>query len=185
MRKLIFLFFLCSVVHSCENDIKAVQRFITEEESIREEAKNVEILYSDSAIVRIKISAPTLWVYNDKRNLRKEFPHTLRVDFLDNYKRTTSWLTAKHAVQYEYKREIIVKDSVILSGLSGDKLETEQLVWNERKENISSTKFVKVSTPTEVIYGYGFESNQDFTKWKIHSVTGRIRVDDFMKEIEN
>ena len=58
----------------------------------------------------------------------------------------------------------------------GEKLNTEKLIWDERKELLSSDQFVKITTPEEIIMGKGFEANQDFSRYKIFNVTGRITV---------
>jgi len=56
MKYLTILSFLALVVlASCENDMSAIQRVISQEEQAVERARDVEILYSDSAIVRVRI----------------------------------------------------------------------------------------------------------------------------------
>ena len=49
-------------------------------------------------------------------------------------------------------------------------------MWDEGKELLSSDEFVKISTKDEIIYGEGFEANQDFSKYKIFKVKGRITI---------
>ena len=41
-------------------------------------------------------------------------------------------------------------------------------VWTDR--------FIKISTKDEIIYGEGFEANQDFTSYEIKQITGTIKV---------
>jgi hypothetical protein len=60
----------------------------------------------------------------------------------------------------------------VVSNYKNEKLETEELFWNERDGRIYSKKFVKVTTPSEIILGYGFSSNMEFTEWEIDSVSG-------------
>ena len=68
--------------------------------------------------------------------------------------------------------------------LQNEKLETEELIWDEKEERVHTDKYVKMSTQTEIIYGYGFDSNMDFTKWKVKDVTGTIDASDVMQGIE-
>lgn len=61
----------------------------------------------------------------------------------------------------------MVKNNVEAISVKGDKLNTEELTWNQKTQKISSDKFVKITTRDEIIFGDGFESNQDLTNYKI------------------
>ena len=58
----------------------------------------------------------------------------------------------------------------------GEKIETEELIWNEKDAKISSDKFVKITTPDEILMGEGFEANEDFTRYKIKKVKATLKV---------
>ena len=167
---------------SCENDIAEVRKVIGADDVNIESARNVELLYSDSAQVRVEVIAPLLERHLNKSAPHEEFPEGVRVNFLDDRQQERGALTAKYAIRYEDKRQIIVRDSVIWDSGRDERLETEELVWDERKQKVFSKKFVKITKPDEVIYGYGFEANQDFTKWKIEAVEGRLKVKSLSKE---
>ena len=64
-----------------------------------------------------------------------------------------------------------------------EQLETEELIWDEKKEKVYSNKFVKITKPDEKIYGYGVEANQDFTRWKINAIEGELKVDGLTDEL--
>jgi lipopolysaccharide export system protein LptC len=65
---------------------------------------------------------------------------------------------------------------VVVTNAKNEQLNTEELVWNEKLQKFYTEKFVKISTPTQVIYGDGLESNQTFTQYKITNVKGIIGV---------
>ena len=159
---------------ACENDLADLPNLYTTDDAKMEVIQEVEILYSDSALVRVQIEAPLLHRYDELEQPRNEFPEGVLVKFFDANRRVSSQLTAKYAIQYDNQKEITVQDSVVLTSAGGKKLETEQLIWDERDERIYSTKWVRVSRPGEIVTGYGFESDQEFDEWKINSITGRI-----------
>jgi LPS export ABC transporter protein LptC len=68
------------------------------------------------------------------------------------------------------------KYAVEVVNKTGEKLETERLIWDEQNKRIYTDAFVKITTATEVIRGTGMESNQDFTKYQIKHVTGTIQI---------
>jgi LPS export ABC transporter protein LptC len=149
-----------------------------------EKARNVEILYSDSAKVRVRITGPTMLNHYNRRDPRQEFPDGVVIDFFDPEQQPTSRLTARFGVRYQVKGLVVVRDSVVWESVEQNKLETEELFWDERQQKIFTNKFVIVSRPDEIIYGHGFEANQDFSYSKINAIEGKIKVDELSKELE-
>lgn len=162
---------------ACENDLAEVNRLVQKEEVFFETAKEVEMLYSDSAIVRVRIKSPTLRRYLDKQNPREVFPDGILVEFLSEYGRPTSHLSARQAIRYEKENRIIVRDSVVWVSRKKERLETEELIFEEENDRVYTDKFVTILRQDEIIYGYGFESNQEFTHYKINAIEGRVKVD--------
>ncbi len=146
--------------------------------------RDVEILYSDSAIVRVRVTAPSLYNYVDRLEPRQEFPDGIKLEFLTPQLQVRSTLTAKFAIRQQDKGLIIARDSVVLTTVQQEKLETEELIWDEKTEKVRTDKFVKVTKPDEVIYGFGLEANQDFSYWKITVPKGIIKADQLDKALD-
>ena len=170
--KITFLFSIIFLLCSCSNSLEDIERVKINDEANVESAKDVDILYSDSAVVRMKIKSPLMQNRQNKDNPTRVFPKGVWVDFFDKSKSPTSHLTAKYAEYSEKEKVITLRDSIVVTNYKNEKLETEELFWNERDGRIFSKKFVKVTTPTEIIHGYGFSSNMEFTEWEIDSVSG-------------
>lgn len=181
-----FLFFFLVIfsLASCENDLEEIKSVATPDELKYETMKNVELLYSDSATIRVKVMGDKMFRYLDINTPKQEFPEGIKVDFFDLSGRTQSVLTAKYALRFEKKNEIVVRDSVVWESKKMEKLETEELIWDEKLNKVYTKKFVKITRPGEIVYGYGFEANQDFTRWEINAITGRIKVDGLADELE-
>jgi len=175
------LFIFSFLLSSCQNDLAEIQRFIKQEETTYETIKDFKTLYSDSAIVKVKIQGPTMLRYLDKNKPRQEFPDGMKVEFFTPSKRVTSRLTAKYGMRLEKDNQIIMRDSVVWESLNKEILETTELIWDEKEERVFTNKFVVIRRPGEIITGYGFESNQDFTYSKIKSVTGQFASDKLQK----
>ncbi len=162
---------------SCENDITVVNEIVSREQINFEIAKEVEIFYSDSAMVRVKVQGPVMKRFLDRKAPYEEFPEGIYVEFYGSPKKVSSFMSAKHAVRYENKEQINVTDSVVWQSKSQERLETEELIWDEKQDKVYTNQFVTIIKPDEIIYGHGFEANQDFTKWKINAIEGVIKVD--------
>ncbi|MFK7809173.1 MAG: LPS export ABC transporter periplasmic protein LptC [Saprospiraceae bacterium] len=168
---LVLLFLL-----SCKNDLSDVEKFTPREDAFLETAHDVRLLYSDSAVVKVQVEGPKMVRYLDKEEPRDEFPGGIAVSFFDGRQRVNSTLTSKFAVRYEGKKQITVSDSVVWISKQGEMLETELLIWDEENEKVYSNRFVRITDDQEVIYGHGFEANQDFTEWRIKQIEGRMKL---------
>ena len=169
-------------ITSCDKQIAELQREITRNDLNIERVYEVEILYSDSAIVRMRIQAPLLLNYIEVGKERKEFPEGLKVDFFNERGQVTSTLTAEYAIQNGRDNKITIRKNVKVESVNKEQLETEELIWDETQKKLYTDKWVKVSTTDETIYGYGFTSNQEFTEWVINKVTGRFIVENIRDE---
>src|SRR5690606_3309800 len=84
--------------------------------------------------------------------------------------------TAKYARLYTESNNVLVRDSVEIINKKGDKLETEELIWNQHLERFYTDKPVKITTETQVSTGTGMEANRDFTWFRIYHQRGVIPV---------
>lgn len=110
------------------------------------------------------------------------------MDFIGENLKISSKLTAKEAIKKtitikdELGRNIrepvvIVKDSVVLAGGNGDVLLTDELVWYENEGKLKTSEWVQIITEDKNIFGFGFESDKEFKKWRIRSVLGEFESD--------
>lgn len=169
---------------ACKEEHAETRQVFTQDDVAVEVASDVEILYSDSAIVRVRVTGPVLLNYSEREDPRQEFPAGIRFDFLQADQSIRSTLTAKTAVRQQEKGLIIARDSVVMETVKKEKLETEELIWDEKAGKVRTDKFVKVSQPGEVVYGFGLEAEQDFSYWKILVPKGRIKVEQ-INELKN
>ena len=141
-----------------------------------ERLENVEILYSDSAQVRVRVTAPVMLRHLERSNAQQEFTEGILVEFIDDSNRVNGSLRANYGQRFETSQKVIVRDSVVWNSGQGEQLETEELTWNERDKKIITNKFVTITRPEEIIYGHGFEAEQDFSHARIKAVEGRIKL---------
>ncbi len=156
---------------------KRADLFYSADAAAVEVAREVEILYSDSAILRVRVKAPVLYNHLEPENPRQEFPEGIHIDFFTPGLRINSMLTARFAVRQPEKGLITARDSVVLITADREVLETEELIWDENKEQLRTDKFVKITRPGEIIYGFGLEANQDFSFWRIIVPKGTIKAE--------
>lgn len=167
---------LLATLTSCINDPAEVMAFQDKLDENVETAEVVRIIFSDSGLVRGIVTAPLMLNYLDRADPRQEFPEGLNVTFLDQQQLTTSTLDANWGVYRKRNRTITVRDSVVWQSTDLQKLETEELNWDEKGARIYTNKFVVLSQPDYLITGYGLEADQGFENARVLRVDGRIPV---------
>ena len=162
---------------SCENDLSEVKQFIVEDQVAIEVGEGVEVIYSDSGRIEMKVIAPVLHRHLDRLNPRRTFPNGLKVQFIGETQEVESWLVGKQATEYENTHETIIRDSVVVFNKNGEKLETDHLIWDQKDGRIYTDQLVRMTTLDKKIWGYGFEADREFKRWSIKAVKGELKID--------
>jgi LPS export ABC transporter protein LptC len=169
---------VAAMFFSCKSDIKQINSLADIKNFPNQSAKNIEILYSDSAKVKMKIFAPVLHRFSDEKEPYVEFPDGITVYFYTAQKEVESSLKSNYAIFYEIPDIWEAKEDVVVVNRDGDVINTELLIWERKKELLHSDKFVKITTKDEILYGEGFEADQNFTNYTIHKPTGVINLNE-------
>ena len=172
-----FLFVLVATIWAgCENDMATVHALIEQERIPTETGKDVEIEYSELGEVRSRVTAPTMKRFTVEENAT-EFPDGVQVKNYGSSGIVESTLEANYGIMYQKEERVYLRDDVVLVNTKGEQLNCEELNWNWKTKRIFSDKFVKITTPEEVIWGKGFEANDDFSWYRIDSITGNFSVE--------
>ena len=173
MRLSIFLGLLLSAACSSENrEVPAQPAY----EGPMREVKDVNTLYSDSAIVKIRIIAPRqLYLLSGD----EEYPEGVFLQFYDEEGNTTSIFRSDKAYyDVEEKHYQGIGNVVVRNLESGDELNTEELFWSPGDERVYTDKFVTINSEGEVHTGEGLIANQDFDNYQILKPTGTLTIED-------
>ena len=174
MKYVLLLCLALIAATACENDQADIDALRNRLDVKVETVKEVEILYSDSAQVKVRITGSTMLNNLDRSEPYQEFIDGMLVEFFDDHQQVTGTLVAKYAIRYERQGEVIARDSVVWESTDGQKLETEELLWDEKDAAVYTQKFARITTDRETIYGHGFRANQNFTNARIQQVEGII-----------
>ena len=167
---------------SCENDIAVVNTVtsISEKNLPVQSDRNVEIMYSDSARVRAKLTSPKLDRYAGIKPYM-ELPKGMEIVFYDEHHKEQTKLTADYGIGFDSgngMEHMEAKRNVVVINQKGDTLNTEHLIWNAITRKIFTDEFVKIKTKEETIWGDGLVANQDFSDYEIKNVKGQIIAKD-------
>ncbi|PIQ21195.1 MAG: LPS export ABC transporter periplasmic protein LptC [Cytophagales bacterium CG18_big_fil_WC_8_21_14_2_50_42_9] len=139
------------------------------------QARDVATLYSDSARLQIKLSAPLQLQYENGDGI---YPKGINVIFYDKQGRIANTVRANYGKYDKRKDSYFAQGNVIVNNVIKDEtMRTEELHWDKQKRRLFTDKFVTIQTKTDVIKGHGLTANQDFSNWKISKTTGFFSID--------
>jgi LPS export ABC transporter protein LptC len=165
------------LVSGCINDPEEVERVTTYEDLPLQTIVQSKIVYTDSARTQFIIEAGLIERYPTDDRPVDEFSEGIRVLSYDRSGELESELTAERASNFTEENLMVARDSVILRNNEGKMLNSEELYWDGKEGRIYTDKFVRITTPTEILYGDGLEANEDFSRYEILNIKGRIRID--------
>jgi len=175
-----FFVFLLPVLSSCENDIERINLITDETTAPRVQGTNIEVIYSDSAKVKVQILAPVYKQYPLAERPYMEFEKGLEVFFYNDSAKIESEIRADYTIYYMEERLWHATGNVVAQRFdSGDALYTDELFWDENQELIYSDTYTRVHSEGNTLYGKnGFRSDQDLTNWQLIGSSGTINVQD-------
>jgi len=173
------LLLLMLVLGACETNRNEVMAVGEKKIMPSQTGKDITMLYTDSTLLKIRLEAPQMIMYDKgTKEPMTIMPKGLHVVFFDDKGKQSTTLRANYGIRYETSKRMEAKYDVEVVNATGEKLNTEHLVWDENTKQITSDAFVKITTAKEIIMGKGLRSNQDFTQYEILEITGSIRVED-------
>ncbi len=168
---------LTGILFSCVNDLDAIQRVTYDPKAPDQVTENLELIYTDSGYVRVKVRAEYAEAYYKPKQVTK-LRRGLKVDFYNETGIVVSTLTAQYGEVDHATGKMLVRDSVNLKNLAKEQLlETEELWWNQNDSTIYTDKNVYVTSPTESGYGQGIRTTQSFDTYKILNPVATIGAD--------
>lgn len=171
-----FIVLLTMMFVSCENEISKIKTVTNTVDLPAITAEGVEMLASDSSVIRSKLQTPLFIQHDNEKDPYIEFPKGVKIVEYDAKMNVISSITALYAKRFTGDNRWEAKNDVIAVTAKGDTIKTEYLVWDVAKEKIYSDQFVKIIHKDQVYTGIGFESNQDFSSYHIKNMKGNMYV---------
>ncbi|MCD4832768.1 MAG: LPS export ABC transporter periplasmic protein LptC [Bacteroidales bacterium] len=163
---------------SCEqSNIEIINTITSESNAPTLSVTNTEILFTKNALIEVKIISKQINRYLNVEEPYTEFPQGLYVEFYDSTQTVTSYIKANYCIYDETEKLWTAENDVVSVSDEGNTLNTEFLIWDERKGKIYSDRYVRITNEDGIIHGKGFEANQDLSNWKIKKTSGTINID--------
>ena len=135
--------------------------------------RNVFTLISDSGFTKYKVLTPLWNVYNGKGDSTYwDFPEGVYLRQLDHNLKEVSMVAADSAKYFPAKKLWALYGRVEIDQKDKAYFYSDRIFFDDRQKLIYSDTFIHIKTPTQILEGTGFESNQTLTKYRVLNPTG-------------
>ena len=129
--------------------------------------RDVSTLISDSGRTRYKIVADVWEIYDKAKEPFWYFPEGFYLERYDAGFNIEATIVADTAWNYTAKKLWRLKGHVDVRNMQGHEFRSDELFWNQTTAKIYSDKYIEIKRGTLELKGYGFESNQLMTNYRI------------------
>lgn len=133
---------------------------------------NIEVVFVDTSFTKAILNATKARVFQKQSVTYLDSGLTVRFYSRETGKKIST-LTADSAKIDDRTRDMTAEGNVVvISDSSHIKLQTNVLQWIALRQKLYSSEYVVITTPNEIIRGYGFESDPNLVNYKIMRVSG-------------
>ncbi|QPH37805.1 hypothetical protein [Pedobacter endophyticus] len=165
---------------SCsDDDLKKADAIALKKVSLsRDRTLGVEIIYSDSALVKAKGYAPILdKVTPSNGSIYQEMPKGVKIDFFDEKGNINGDLVCDYAIRKDAELKTEFRKNVVVKSAKGDTFSSEELIWDEQKKIFYSNQRVYVKgVDGNLGDGINFRAPQDFSTYEMETGSGELNM---------
>ena len=171
----VVLLLLCS----CGGGSKQMGQAVTSRDSMAiMSTKGITSLISENGVLKYRITTEEWNMFDRTDPPYWSFEHGVFLEVLDSALNVTSSIKADTAYYYSNDEKWELRSSVHAENPEHEMFDTQLLFWDQRRETVYSDAFISIRQLDQVIYGHGFESNQDFTRYTIRHTEGMFPVEE-------
>ncbi len=141
-----------------------------------EEINDVKLLYSEGAVVKVKLTTAKQLRYE---NENRRYPKPVHILFYNPAGEEITTIDSDSG-RYDKAKDVyvVMGHVVVVNKQKQEKLLTPELTWNPVTKKVYTEKDVSILSQLtgEKLYGTGLDANQDFSKYAIRKVNGVFNV---------
>lgn len=162
---------------SCKNSAKEVHDFLADKNLPIGEAYDINLKHTDSGRIDIKMRAKLMLDFsNRKEHPYSVFPKGINITTIKENGDSIT-IQGNYAKSYTKTEVSEIKGNVsIYSYAQKNRLETNQIYWDQKTHYFFTENKFAFYTLTDTIYGVGFEATEDLKHWWVKNQTGVLTI---------
>lgn len=164
---------------ACTNDLKKIREISNRQvNSPADTTRGVDAIFSDSARVKTRVTAPLLLEYQVSKDIKEGYqlmPKGVKAVFYDKDLKITGTVTADTAYYYSARQVMNLRKNVVITSAKGDVFTSPELNWNMATHEINTFKPFEIKMANGNIgHGTSLETNEKFDPYTVKNQTGVI-----------
>jgi len=123
-------------------------------------------ILTDKGLSRAQMHGDTLYFFDDNTRVESENPH---ITFFTATGAKDAVLTALHGTSNTRTNNMVARKNVVVVSEDGRRLTTQELIYNQQKNEISSDSAFVLTEPDRRLEGVGFRSDPNMKNIQILS----------------
>ncbi len=182
-RFVIPLLLLLAFAAGCSNDDKSSNTGNMTSDSAAQptsEVSGAKIYLYDRGQVTTEVIADKILKFDTRDST---MAYVVDINSFDSLGNVATHVVGDSAIIRENDGRFTIYGNVVVTTEDGMRLETDYLHWNSKNDRIFTDAFVRITTPDEVVRGWGMEADRRLKRYKIlHQVSGEM---DDAKKLES
>ena len=178
-RNILFLLVAVLVAISCKDEVKGVVNQSTDREVTPTVlTKDIVTLVSDSGVMKYRISAQRWDIYEENETPGWEFPSGLYLEQFDTALAVAATFKCDSATFLKNEKLWRFMGNVRSWNVKKELILTNELYWDQKNRKVYSDSFIHIERPDRVLEGYGFESNEQLTTYRLKRPMGIFPINE-------
>ena len=174
------LFVYMLTLSACENSLNDIKKISSKEEDKPvSTSRDVDVIYSDSAKVKARMTTPLMIELDDGKNPYHEMPKGVKVVFYEDDLSVKGTITSDYAIQKDKENIIDFKRNVVVTNAQGQTFKSDELIDDVGNKKFYTYKPVVINMGNgDVMQGVGAHCNASMYPWTIDNSTAIFHVDE-------
>ena len=140
---------------------------------------NVQTLLSDSGYTKYRITTKKWLAFEEQKDPHWIFPEGLIAEELDEKTFEVKMSMKCDSAHYDEEKALWSLNSMVtITSKDGGKIETNQMYWDRKANKYYSDSFIRMQSQEKVLEGYGYESNEKLTTYRVKRVQAIVPAGD-------
>ncbi len=159
-----------------DNKPEEIKALTTGEDLPSLQVQKLESVITDSGMVKYRFITPLMLQFDNSNPPYTEFPKGLHLVVYNRNHKIDAQIKCNYAIFWKDKELWDLQNDVEAVNVKNEVINTEQLFWDSKAHTIYSDEFIKITTATDILTGYGFESDEEFQDYKIKRISGIVEL---------
>lgn len=178
-RNILFLLVVVLVAIGCKDEVKSLVTQPTDPETTPTVlTKDIVTLVSDSGVMKYRISAQRWDIFEESQAPGWRFPTGLFLEQFDTELAVAATFKCDSAIFFKNDKLWRFMGNVRSWNIKKELILTNELFWDQKNRKVYSDSFIHIERPDRVLEGFGFESNEQLTTYRLKRPMGIFPVNE-------